>query len=82
MAIQTLFPGCARSTALLHLNGILHDRFHYRAYTGGVLGHDLLDLHMESTMFGPRSLLAVDDLAWWGEGHEVSIEYITLYYTR
>jgi hypothetical protein len=60
-----------RLPVLARLYWILRLQFHYRKYFAGLIGHDILALNVESGAYGPRSLLAVDELGWWGDAHEV-----------
>lgn len=60
-----------RLSALARLEWLLRLHFRYRKYFGGLIGNDLLGLDAGSENFGPRSILAMDELGWWGDEHQV-----------
>jgi hypothetical protein len=60
-----------KHSTLFRLYTLLRTHFHYKMRFEGVLGNDMLDLNTESLAYGPRSVLALDELGWWGEAHEV-----------
>ncbi|KAF2738913.1 hypothetical protein EJ04DRAFT_7170 [Polyplosphaeria fusca] len=70
MVIQSQLPSCSSSASLTHLYKILRHKYQHRKSLGGGVTNDLFDLQIESPRFGPRGLLALEDLDWWGGAYE------------
>ncbi|KAH7116122.1 hypothetical protein B0J11DRAFT_118239 [Dendryphion nanum] len=48
----------------------LRFQYHHCKYFAGLIGNDIFDLSSSYAMHGPKSLLAIDELDWWGDCHE------------
>ncbi|KAF2108084.1 hypothetical protein BDV96DRAFT_287519 [Lophiotrema nucula] len=68
--IETRHTPSRTRSSLARLNRALQDQFRFRKYFAGGVGNDLFDLYAEYSNYGPRSLLAIDELGWWGDAHE------------
>ncbi|KAF1992692.1 hypothetical protein P154DRAFT_528290 [Amniculicola lignicola CBS 123094] len=72
--VLELHPGISRVTDQLsplgRLNQMLRLQFQYNKSSGVGVGHDLFNLNSENQTGDPRSLLAMDELGWWGDEHE------------
>ncbi|KAH7398535.1 hypothetical protein BKA66DRAFT_556696 [Pyrenochaeta sp. MPI-SDFR-AT-0127] len=64
--LQTTRKDNEKTSSLLILNKTLQDRFRNGAHRSPRKDRDLLDLGTTSKTFGPRSVLALNRLEWWG----------------
>ena len=58
-------------SALSVLNRLLQDRFRSNAHASFEMRNDLFTLCATSEKYGPRSVMALNKLEWWGGEYEV-----------
>lgn len=69
-------PACriddeANISSLEYLHRLLQDLFHNKEWEDSEARNDLLELCTSSNMYGPRSVMGLGRLEWWGGQYEV-----------